>query len=508
MPSFVSLFPGFSQHTEHVRTSDTLKEERVRLLYSNLPSSVGISALLLVLIIFVFNSVIAHERLYGWSALLGVVLFGRALFHLYWKKYRSGAAKQLDWLFWFRLGAIITGVLWGVGGVVLTPQESLSHKIYISFAVGGLSAGAAITMAVDRVCVNSYLFSVLVPHIVFLLTVGDKMSLGMATMMTLFLLFLLPSAKQLRLQFEENCNLRHQAIESALRFRQMLESSPIAARIADAETNQVLFANSSYMTLIDTTPDQILSIVTTAYYPNTDVYADMMRKLCHGKQVTNELVELCSPDGNSWVKWVLASYIAVEYENKSAVLGWFYDITDRKIMEEEVEKMAYYDVLTGLPNRSLFFDRLKQALIKADREKRLVGLLFLDLDKFKPVNDQYGHHVGDVLLKAVSERICGCLRRKTDSVARIGGDEFVILLPTLATIEDGVKIGEKIREELNQPFVVDGKTLDVSSSIGMSVYPTHADDEHDLIKTADIAMYYAKADGRNRINVYYEAMVR
>jgi len=508
MSSTVGPFSGFSQPFEHLRTSDTLRNERIRLLYYNLPSSIGISALLLVLIIFVFNSVIVHERLYGWFASLGLVLSGRALFYLYWKKYRTDAVKSPDWLFWFRLGAIITGIVWGVGGVVLTPPESLSHKIYISFVVGGLGAGAAITMAVDRVSVNSYLLSILVPLIVFLFTEGDKMSLGMATMMTLFLLFLLSSAKQLRLQFEENCNLRYQALESAQQFRQMLESSPIAARIADAETNQVLFANSSYITLIESTPDEVLGVVTTAYYPCADVYAEMMHKLCHGGQVTNELVELRSPDANGWVKWVLASYIAVEYEDKSAVLGWFYDITDRKIMEEEVEKMAYYDVLTGLPNRSLFFDRLKQALIKADRDKQLVGLLFLDLDKFKPVNDQYGHHVGDMLLKAVSERICSCLRRKTDSVSRIGGDEFVILLPTLTTIEDGLKIGEKIREELNQPFVVDSKILEVSSSIGIAVYPTHADDEHELIKSADIAMYYAKADGRNRTNVYYEAMVR
>ncbi len=508
MPSSVGPFSGLTQQSHHERTSDTLQAVQVRLLYSNLPVSIIISAVLLVIIIFAFTSVIDHERLFVWSGLLGLALFSRAVSYIYWKKYRLGSMKSPDWLFWFRLGAIITGILWGVGGVVLTPQESLSHKIYISFAVGGLSAGAAITMAVDRVCVNSYLLSVLCPHILYLFSIGDKFSVGMATMMTLFLVFLLPSAKQLRLQFEENFYLRHNAIESEQRFRQMLESSPIAARIADVKTNQVLFANSSYISLIESTPDQVLGVVTTAYYPDEDVYADMMHKLCHGEQILNELIELRAPDEQGWVKWVLASYISVDYEDQSAILGWFYDITDRKIMEEEVEKMAYYDVLTGLPNRSLFFDRLKQALIKADREKRLVGLLFLDLDKFKPVNDQYGHHVGDVLLKAVAERIRCCLRRKTDSVARIGGDEFVILLPTLATIEDGVKIGEKIREELSQPFVVDGKVLDVSSSIGMAVYPTHADDEHDLIKSADIAMYYAKADGRNRVNVYYEAMVR
>lgn len=202
---------------------------------------------------------------------------------------------------------------------------------------------------------------------------------------------------------------------------------------------------------------------------------------------------------------MLATYLPVEYQNKPAILGWFYDIADRRLVEDQVEYMAYHDALTGLPNRALFLDRLKQAITVAEREKGRVVLMFADLDKFKPVNDQYGHHVGDSLLKAVAERISGCLR-KSDSVARIGGDEFVILLPSVKTEEDASGIAEEIRQAMTLPFEIKGLTLNISSSVGVAVYPDHADGEQELIKRADVAMYHASAEERNSVKAYRREM--
>jgi diguanylate cyclase (GGDEF)-like protein len=184
-----------------------------------------------------------------------------------------------------------------------------------------------------------------------------------------------------------------------------------------------------------------------------------------------------------------------------ALCGISTNISERKDREEHIQHMAQYYALTHLPNRALFNDRLQQAIIAAQRNKAHLALMFIDLDKFKPVNDTYGHGVGDLLLKDVALRIQDCLR-ESDTAARIGGDEFVILLPAIETQQDASKVGEKIRLALNQPFELAGHTLKIGSSIGVAVYPEHGSDEKLLVKSADIAMYHAKKNGRNNVKIY------
>ena len=177
------------------------------------------------------------------------------------------------------------------------------------------------------------------------------------------------------------------------------------------------------------------------------------------------------------------------------------DITERKAEEERLHNLAHYDPLTGLPNRTLLTDRLHQAISSARREKHHMALMFMDLDKFKQVNDTLGHHIGDLLLKEVAKRILECLR-ESDSAARLGGDEFVVLLPFIEAGSDAVSVAEKIRHALNQPFELAGHTLNISSSIGVAVYPEHGSDEKSLLKNADQAMYDAKKMGRNNVMLF------
>ena len=167
--------------------------------------------------------------------------------------------------------------------------------------------------------------------------------------------------------------------------------------------------------------------------------------------------------------------------------------------------MAQYDALTKLPNRALFGDRLQQIFSIVKRTHEHFGLMYIDLDKFKPVNDTYGHEAGDALLKQAANRMQSCVR-ESDTVARIGGDEFVVLLASLKYDEDAQEIGEKIRHALNLPFPIAGNTLHISSSIGVAIYPAHGDNEKDLIKNADLAMYYAKENGRNNVTIYHAGL--
>jgi diguanylate cyclase (GGDEF)-like protein/PAS domain S-box-containing protein len=177
------------------------------------------------------------------------------------------------------------------------------------------------------------------------------------------------------------------------------------------------------------------------------------------------------------------------------------DISERKATEERLEMMAHYDSLTGLPNRKLFIDRLAQAVIHARRHHHLVGLLFLDVDSFKDVNDTLGHDVGDILLQQLAIRLQACVRAE-DTVARLSGDEFTVIIPEMDAPTAAVTAATRILEALERPLAPAGHELYVSMSIGICVWPTDGGDPGTLLRNADIAMYRAKALGRNRFEFY------
>ncbi|MDO9199306.1 GGDEF domain-containing protein [Rhodoferax sp.] len=163
--------------------------------------------------------------------------------------------------------------------------------------------------------------------------------------------------------------------------------------------------------------------------------------------------------------------------------------------------LAQHDSLTGLPNRALFDDRLRQAVSQARRDQTRLALLFVDLDGFKAINDTCGHHVGDLLLSAVAKQMQACVRN-VDTVGRLGGDEFVVLLTHVEGDQDALLVAGKICTALNQPFDLDGGSLVISASIGVAVYPEHGSDELTLSKSADAAMYLAKVSGGNRVRLF------
>ena len=210
-------------------------------------------------------------------------------------------------------------------------------------------------------------------------------------------------------------------------------------------------------------------------------------------------------DGKTYIKWLTTKAVRNDKGTLTHYLGVFSDISERKAVEEQMTRLAHHDNLTDLPNRVLFNDRLQQAMLKARRDQERLALKFIDLDRFKPVNDTYGHAVGDQLLKEVAVRLLGCVR-ESDTVSRIGGDEFVILLSTVEGEQEAMRVAEKVLEALNKPFEFGGRTLSISSSIGIAVYPDHGENELQLTKNADIAMYHAKQAGRNNAKMYRHGM--
>jgi diguanylate cyclase (GGDEF)-like protein len=205
---------------------------------------------------------------------------------------------------------------------------------------------------------------------------------------------------------------------------------------------------------------------------------------------------LLMPDGR--VKYIRAKG-EISYDAQVPALwsiGAVQDITEQKLVQERIEHMAHYDTLTNLPNRTLFYDRLRHAISVARRNRNGLTLLYMDLDGFKEVNDTLGHHTGDMLLISVAQRLSECVR-ESDTVSRLGGDEFTIIFSGMNKQEDAIAEASKIIQRISMPFVLEGRKVTIGISIGIARYNEEADSEEELISRADEAMYAAKSSGKN-----------
>ena len=214
--------------------------------------------------------------------------------------------------------------------------------------------------------------------------------------------------------------------------------------------------------------------------------------------------------GEIYPEWLMITAVKDKAGTVTNYVGTFSDITARKAAEDEINSLAFFDPLTGLPNRRLLLDRLKQALASSTRNVKYGALLFIDLDHFKNLNDTLGHDIGDLLLQQVAERLTTCVR-ESDTVARLGGDEFVVMLEDLSgTIQEAVNqaesVGEKILSTLNKTYALGSGEHHSTPSIGIALFADHSEGIDELLKRADLAMYEAKAAGRNTLRFFEPEM--
>jgi diguanylate cyclase (GGDEF)-like protein/PAS domain S-box-containing protein len=320
---------------------------------------------------------------------------------------------------------------------------------------------------------------------------------------------LLPTVIEQVLQRQRLIEERQQALgalrESEARYRGLFDGVPVGL-YRSTRGGQLLDANPALVEMLGYLDRETLLETTTAnLYVDAEDRGRLLALLERDRVVRGFEVRFRRRDGN--VIWVRNTVRAVHNADGQVLYyeGSLEDITERKRVEEELAYMATHDALTGLPNRTLFNDRLTLALTHAHRNQRKLTVMLLDLDRFKDVNDTLGHSVGDKLLQAVGDRLTSLLR-KSDTVARMGGDEFMLMLPGITQGEDAAKIAQKNLEAFRKPFVFNGHELRITTSIGIAMYPDDGEDADTLMRNADTAMYHAKDQGRDNYQRYTPAM--
>ncbi len=297
-------------------------------------------------------------------------------------------------------------------------------------------------------------------------------------------------------------------VASENRFRAFFESVAVGTVQIDAKTGKFLRTNQRFCDITGYGCDEIRSMTFHDLTHPDDRKVDLkrFRKLLDGVESVYETEKrYVRKDGG--IVWVHVSASLVRDANGRPLhtVGVVQDVSQRKKMEDEIRHMAQHDVLTGLPNRRLFIDILNVELALTRRHGAKLGILFLDLDRFKEINDTLGHAVGDELLKQIAGRFRNTIRT-SDTVARIGGDEFNIVLTNVIRTEDIADISRKIVESFREPVFLAGRELQITTSIGISIYPDDSEDVNSLLRYADIAMYHAKATGRNRYAFFNPAI--
>jgi diguanylate cyclase (GGDEF)-like protein/PAS domain S-box-containing protein len=293
--------------------------------------------------------------------------------------------------------------------------------------------------------------------------------------------------------------------ESEKRYRLLFERN-LAGVFRTTLAGRILECNRAAAGILGyDSPKEVMALAVANFYNEASDQEAFLTKLKAEKSITNHEMKFRRKNGDS--SWVMLNVNLVEDESGAGELfeATLVDITKRKMAEERVQSLAYYDGLTGLPNRTLLQDRLSKALATARRQRNKVALLFLDLDRFKIVNDSLGHSVGDLLLQEVAGRLNKCAREE-DTVARLSGDEFLIVLTNVQDIQAVAAASERFMDAMTAEFVIQGHTLNISSSLGISIFPEHGADSETLIKNADAAMYIAKACGRNNSQLFTAEM--
>ncbi len=516
-----------------------LQAEQLRLLFRF--SVVGHLATLLV--VFILGGILwqdlARPALFMWFVATAMVAIGRYMLYKAFIRDTPPESELKRWEGRFIAGTILAGVCWAIIGTALLPDSSrMVQRLSVVMLVVLLITGAVAYYAPHRYAYKVMALFGLVPLAVTLGRSGDRNQAFLSGSI-LILAVILPyvharvhkalveslttrrtrdslstelESERTRLQevnealaeeTSEKLRAQQRELLAAQKLRMHFERTPLAVLEWDRESKIIAWNPAAEAIFGFPAYDAIGKVV--AKLLGSDTERHNIETMCHelleagdGGKIT--LGNVTRGGRNIQCEW----YNTPLVDAKGEVTGFaslVHDVTERLNTERTIHYMAHHDALTGLPNRRLMQDRLNQAIMSARRKQRHVAVLFLDLDRFKVVNDTLGHDTGDFILKDVARRLASCVR-EGDTVSREGGDEFVMILPDLERPEHARVVADKIMKELVRPVEIGGHEIHVTPSIGISHYPNDATDVHQLLKHADNAMYQAKDAGRNTIRFF------
>ena len=541
-----TLSPGVSPFGERAAVSKEaqivatpLQAEQLRLLFRF--SVVGHLATLMV--IFILGAILwedlAQPALFLWFVSTSLVAIGRYLLYKVFVRISPPAAEHTMWEARFIVGTVLAGLCWAVIGSVLLPDSArMVQRLSVVMLVMLLMTGAVAYYAPHRFAYKIMAFCGLVPLALTLGASHDRNQMFLSGVI-LVLTGILPYV---------HARVHRALVESLTtqRSRETLKGELAVERTKLHDVNEALaeetqervkaqqaelLATQRLKLHVERTPLAVVEwdcdLRITAWNPAAEAIFGFKAAEAEGQSLPNLLASeaersamaamcaelMSTPEGGKMTLTNVtrsARAIHCEWYNTPLVgangdaVGFaslVQDVTERLNTERTIHYMAHHDALTGLPNRRLMQDRLNQAIMAARRKQRHVAVLFLDLDRFKVVNDTLGHDTGDFILKDVARRLVSCVR-EGDTVSREGGDEFVMILPDLERPESARIVADKILKELARPMEIGGHEIHITPSIGISHYPNDATDVHQLLKHADNAMYQAKDAGRNTVRFF------
>lgn len=500
------LRSGF--HRDHHVTIKRLHSEKIRLLYDNLWQPVLTSVIAGVLLVAAMWPVVSNWVLLTWLGTLIFVSMARLALAYYFKRLPLVKQQRRRWLYRFSVGAVAAGCVWGAGGFALFTGENHGQVAALSIVLAGIAAGGVTTLSAVWWVALGFVLPILLPLLVQFLLLGSPLASSIGVMLCLFLGLIVTTSRRLSRIIHDNISLRvsmsaREALlrESENRYRSIFQHSPLGVLHFDEQGN-VTDCNSKLLEILEVNRAQLIGYRMLSGSSDSAVSQAVRDALAKGTGYYEGTFYLPNASAGTPLR---AFFNGVHSASNDMIGGVaiIEDFTERKRAEAIIYRQAFYDELTDLPNRRLFIERLTTLCDEPHTEQQNGLLMFLDMDRFKLINDTWGHAAGDNLLVQVARRLESCLQ-DGDMAARLSGDEFVLLAllgegeeKTLEARAETYML--KVQQALSQPYRLVNRQLEVTPSIGYTCFITTACDYEEVLKQADIAMYRAKIEGRAQL---------
>ncbi|KTC76843.1 EAL domain-containing protein [Legionella brunensis] len=505
-------------------SSNKILGDQIRLLYDQNPFGITAQCGAALLLVVAIWSVTNHQMLFGWliyMLLICILWFIVAISY----KVKRMLYEPKTWLNLFAIFTFFSGCGWGFAGSILMPIESLVHQSFMVMLLFGITAGSLSFFSPVVSVYALFLFPAFIPFNIWLFWQGSiYILLGFCGLIYMPIVFI--SCYYSNKFLIHSLSLHYQNIDLDT-LNQLLE------RLVSKRTRELEKSLAITKSTLESTAEGILVIdlkgkieyfnqnfinmwkLPSEFNTKSDLFIfidEILRQLRSPKEFLLKIDEIReNPEQESYHEVILNTENTFEWHSKPHKLRhttvgyvWsFRDITLRKQMEKQLAYQANHDLLTGLPNRTLLYDRINQAIAYAKRYESQLAVFFLDIDNFKLINDNLGHNAGDILLQKIARRLILCTRQ-SDTVSRFGGDEFVILF-ILNEDDDITQLSQKILSRLVKPIQLINHEIVVNASIGASIFPFHGNDPATLLKNADMAMYIAKKE-RNNFRLFDETI--